>query len=256
MRRQRNPSRSRGWFSPVVFERFGWRVPLRIIRAIQIPLVIIGVILSTLHQSSLGSLFLLLRYRLHPLWYSPLLPLFFFISAVAVGLAMVILESVLSAKALRRPLERDLLSGLASAVPYVLGIYFVLKMVELLVTGEFGLMFEGSVRSNLFLVELIVGVLLPAVLFAIPKVRQSAAGLLWGALLVVGGLILNRLNVSIVGQIVPTGSYFPHCMEFAATIGLLASGVVAYTLITHYFPVFKEEVAAEPVAAELQAAAG
>jgi Ni/Fe-hydrogenase subunit HybB-like protein len=243
-------------FSPVVFERFGWQVPLRIIRAIQIPLVIIGVILSTLHQSSLGSLFLLLRYRLHPLWYSSLLPLFFFISAVAVGLAMVILESVLSAKALRRPLERDLLSGLASAVPYVLGIYFVLKMVELLVTGEFGLMFEGSVRSNLFLVEMVVGVLLPAVLFAIPKVRQSVAGLFWGALLIVGGLILNRLDVSVIGQMVPTGSYFPHWMEFAVTIGLLASGVVAYTLITHYFPVFKEEVAAEPVAAELQAAAG
>lgn len=242
-------------FSPVVFERFGWQVPLRIIRGIQIPLVIIGTILSTLHQSSLGSLFLLLRYRLHPLWYSPLLPLFFFISAVAVGLAMVILESVLSAKALRRPVEKDLLSGLASAVPYVLGIYFVLKIVELLVVGEFGLMFEGSVRSNLFLVELVVGVLLPAVLFAIPKVRQSAAGLFWGALLIVGGLILNRLDVSVIGQIVPTGSYFPHWMEFAVTIGLLASGVVAYTLITHYFPVFKEDVASESEHAGLPVAA-
>lgn len=243
-------------FSPVVFERFGWRAPLRIIRAIQIPLVIVGVILSTLHQSSLGSLFLLLRYRLHPLWYSSLLPVFFFLSAVAVGLAMVILESVISAKALKRPLEKDLLSGLAGAVPYVLGIYFVLKVIELLVAGEFGLMFEGSVRSNLFLVEILAGVLLPAVLLAIPKIRQSAAGLFWGALLVVGGLILNRLNVSIIGQMVPRGSYFPHWMEFAITIGLLASGVVAYTLITHYFPVFEEEVAAEPVAAGLQATAG
>jgi len=242
-------------FSPVVFERFGWRVPLRIIRAIQIPLVIIGVLLSTLHQSSLGSLFLLLRYRLHPLWYSSLLPVFFFISAVAVGMAMVILEAVISARALRRPLERDLLSGLASAVPYVLGFYFVLKIVELLVAGEFGLMFEGSVRSNLFLVELVVGVLLPAVLFAIPKVRQSVAGLFWGALLIVGGLILNRLDVSVIGQIVPTGSYFPHWMEFAVTIGLLASGVVAYTLITHYFPVFKEDVAGESEHAGLPVAA-
>ena len=242
-------------FSPVVFERLGWQVPLRIIKAIQIPLVIIGVILSTMHQSSLGSLFLLLRYRLHPLWYSPLLPVFFFISAVTVGMAMVILESVISARALRRPLERDLLAGLASAVPYVLGTYFVLKMVELLVTGEFGLMFEGSVRSNLFLVEIIGGVLLPAVLFAIPKVRQSVAGLFWGALLIVGGLILNRLDVSVIGQMVPTGSYFPHWMEFAVTIGLLASGVVAYTLITHYFPVFKEDVAGESEHAGLPVAA-
>lgn len=243
-------------FSPVVFERFGWQVPLRIIRAIQIPLVIIGVILSTLHQSSLGSLFLLLRYRLHPLWYSSLLPVFFFLSAVAVGLAMVILESVISARALKRPLERDLLSGLAGAVPYVLGIYFVLKVIELLVSGEFGLMFEGSVRSNLFLVEMTLGVLLPVALFAIPKVRQTTVGLFWGALLVVGGLILNRLNVSIIGQMVPRGSYFPHWMEFAVTIGLLASGAVAYTLITYYFPVFEEEVAAKPLAAELQATTG
>lgn len=236
-------------FSPVAFERFGWQVPIRIIRAIQIPLVIIGVILSTLHQSSLGSLFLLLRYRLHPLWYSPLLPVFFFISAVAVGLAMVILESVVSAKALKRPLEKDLLSGLAGAAPYVLGIYFVLKVIELLVAGEFGLMFEGSVQSNLFLVELVLGMLLPAVLFAIPKVRQSTAGLFWGALLVAGGVILNRLDVSFIGQMVPKGSYFPHWMEFAITIGLVTSGVVAYALITRYFPVFKEEAATEPVAA-------
>ena len=233
-------------FCPVIFERYGWQVPIRFIRAIQIPLVIIGVVLSTLHQSSLGSLFLLLRYRLHSLWYSPLLPAFFLISAIGLGLAMVIMESVLSAKAFKRPLEKDLLSGLARALPYVLGIYFVLKMVDLLVAGEIGLMFSGSIQGNLFLVEMVLGTLLPVVLLANPGVRQSFGGLFWSALLVIGGVILNRLDVSIIGQMVRTGSYFPHLMEFIVTIGLIALGIVAYTLVTHYFRVNEEK--GEPLA--------
>lgn len=233
-------------FCPVIFERYGWQVPIRFIRAIQIPLVIIGVVLSTLHQSSLGSLFLLLRYRLHSLWYSPLLPAFFLISAIGLGLAMVIMESVLSAKAFKRPLEKDLLSGLARALPYVLGIYFVLKMVDLLVAGELGLMFSGTIQGNLFLVEMVLGTLLPVVLLANPGVRQSFGGLFWSALLVIGGVILNRLDVSIIGQMVRTGSYFPHLMEFIVTIGLIALGIVAYTLVTHYFRVNEEK--GEPLA--------
>lgn len=227
-------------FSPAVFERFGWKVPLNIIRAIQIPLVIIGVVLSTLHQSSLGALFLIMPYRLHPLWYSPFLPLFFFISAVAVGLAMVIVESILSSKFLNHGLEIDLLSGLAKAASCVLGIYFVLKIIELAVSGELGLMLEGSLQSNLFLVELFLTVLLPAAMFALPRIRKSENALLWTALLVVSGLILNRLDVTILSQMV-SGSYFPSWMEFAVTIGLIATGIVAYMAIVRFFPVFIEE---------------
>src|SRR5437763_1192770 len=95
-----------GWeLPPIIFERFNLQKPMRVIRAVLIPLVILGVILSTLHQSSLGSLYLIMPNKLHPLWYSPLLPVLFFISAIAVGLAMTIFESSMSSKYFGRQLE-------------------------------------------------------------------------------------------------------------------------------------------------------
>ena len=92
-------------FSPILFERLGWNKPLKIVSAISIPLVLLGVLLSTLHQSSLGSLYLIVPNKLYPLWYSPLLPVYFFISAIGVGCAMVIIESSLSSRVFHRELE-------------------------------------------------------------------------------------------------------------------------------------------------------
>ncbi len=228
-------------FSPLVFERFGLKTPLRVIHAMTFPLVIAGVVLSTLHQSSLGSLFLIMPEKLHPLWYTPLLPLFFFLSAVAVGLAMVIVESSISNRAFRRGLELDLLSRLAGAIPWVLGLYLILKFGDLAAVGELGLLFEGSLLTGLFWLELLGGVVLPLVLFALPAVRQSRTGLLVGALLVVAGVVLNRFDVSLVGLTRPAGSgYFPHWMEFAITLGIVSAGVLAFGLVARYLPLFVE----------------
>jgi Ni/Fe-hydrogenase subunit HybB-like protein len=188
--------------------------------------------------------------KLHPLWYSPILPVFFYVSAIGLGLAMVILESSLSARAFKRGLEMDILSSLGRAIPYVLGLYLALKLGDLVLAGDLGLMFEGSLRSNLFLLE-IAGVILSIVLFALPKVRQSPSGLLWSSALVVAGTILNRLNVALVGPQVPAGiahlpppSYFPNWMEFAVTIGLVSGGVLLFALAARFLPVFSEEAEA------------
>jgi Ni/Fe-hydrogenase subunit HybB-like protein len=179
--------------------------------------------------------------KLHALWYTPLLPVFFFISAVAVGLAMTIFESTISSKVFRRGLEIDILSSLGKAIPFVLGLYLVLKMGDLLAAGEFGRVFEGSLQSNLFLVEMVGGVLLPIVLFSLPKMRRSESGLFWGALLVIGGVILNRFNVSLLGVKAPPGTwYFPHWMEFAITIFIITFGLIAFTLAVRFLPMFDE----------------
>ncbi len=221
--------------SPVVFERFNLQLPLRLIRAITIPLVIAGIILSTMHQSSLGTLFLLVPGRLHALWYTPILPLLFFVSAVAVGLAMVIFESSLSASAFRRRLELDLLSELGGVIPYVLGLYLLLKLGDLTLAGELGLMFEGSAASVLFLLEIVGGVILPIILFALPQVRRSRRGLFRSALLVIGGLILNRFNVALFG--LKGALYVPSWMEFAVTVGLVSVGLLVYAFTVQNFPV-------------------
>ncbi len=234
-------------FSPAVFERLNWHVPLRIIRAIQIPLVITGVVLSTLHQSSLGSMLLLMPDTLHALWYSPILPILFLTSAVAVGPAMVIFESTLSNRAFGHELDPDVLSGLARAIPYILGLYLLLKLVDLMVAGELGLLFSGYPYNLLWWAEITVGVILPIVLFSLASVRQSRRQLFWCAVLVVVGLVLNRFNASMLAlDMRPGFTYFPHWMEFAISVGLVADALLVVVLAYRFLPMaHNEEVTAE-----------
>lgn len=229
-------------FSPVVFERLNWRVPLRIIRAIQIPLVIAGIVLSTLHQSSLGSMVLMMPETLDPLWYTPILPLLFLTSAIAVGPAMVILESSLSSRAFGHKLGQDILSGLGKAIPYILGLYLLLRVVDLAASGEMGLIFSDYPRNMLWWLEIIVGVALPIILLSRASIRQSKTKLLWCALLVVGGLVLNRFNVSWFALAGREGyTYFPHWMEIAVSAGLIAWAIIIVMLANRYLPLHHHE---------------
>ena len=140
------------------------------------PFVILGVVLSTLHQSSLGSLLLIQPTKLHPLWWTPILPIMFFVSAVAIGLAMIILESSLSSRYFKRGLETHLLEKLAAGIPIVLGIYLVLKFGELLLAGELGLLFTSGMMSVLFWAEILIGSSFPLIWFSSRTNRQIANG--------------------------------------------------------------------------------
>jgi Ni/Fe-hydrogenase subunit HybB-like protein len=233
-------------FSPMLWERLRLEPFRRLIQAIVIPLVIAGTTLSTLHQSSLGSLFTIVPDKLDRLWYTPLLPLMFWLTAVAVGPAMVILESTISSRVFRRGLETDLLGSLALVIPVALAAYVGVKVGELIATSEFGLVFKANLYSGLFLTEMIGGVILPMVLFSLPAVRRSSGWLLVGALLVVGGVVLNRFDVSLVGlSRVPGVSYFPAWSEFAVTIAIVSAGVSVYGLVARYLPLFGEHAHAE-----------
>jgi len=233
-------------FSPMLWERLRLEPFRRVIEMLVIPLVILGTTLSTLHQSSLGSLFTIAPDQLNKLWYSPLLPLMFWLTAVAVGPAMVILESTISSRVFKRGLETDLLGGLAKVIPVALAVYLGVKIGELVATSELDLAFKGNLESNLFLVEMIVGVIVPMVLFSLPKVRRSSGWLLVGALLVIGGVVMNRFDVSLVGLARPAGaSYFPSWMEFVVTLGILAGGVTAFGLVARNLPLFGEHAHAE-----------
>jgi len=229
-------------FSPLLFERLGLKTPLKLIHAITVPLVILGVVLSTLHQSSLGSMFLAMPEKLNALWYSSLMPLFFFLSAAAVGIAMVIVEATVSARAFKREIEVGLLGSLARAVPYILGLYAILKLVDLAVAGELNLLFAARVETVLFWIEIAVGVIAPILLFAQPQTRRSASRMFWAALLVIGGVVLNRFNVSLLALAHRDGAwYLPHWMELAVTVGIVAGGITAYWLVARLFPLFGVE---------------
>src|SRR5215471_15122033 len=148
-------------FSPIVLERFNLQRPLKVVRTILIPLVICGVILSTLHQSSLGTLYLIVPEKLHPFWYSPLLPLFFFISAIAVGLAMTIFESSLSAKHFGLQLELPVLQELGRVLVVVLGVYGILRFEDLLHRGVLKLTLQPAYEMYLFWLEITLAIIAP-----------------------------------------------------------------------------------------------
>jgi Ni/Fe-hydrogenase subunit HybB-like protein len=229
-------------FSPIVLERFNLQKPLKIVRAALIPLVILGVILSTLHQSSLGTVYLIMPEKLHPFWYSPLLPLFFFISAIAVGLAMTIFESSLSSKHFGQQLELPILQELGRVLVVVLSVYGILRFEDLLHWGVLKLTFQPGYEMYLFWLEMALSLIAPLLLLSQKKVRTTAQGLYLAAVLVVLGFITNRLNVSITGQESAAGMhYIPKWTEIAVTGAIIAAGFALFSLATKYLPIFLAE---------------
>ena len=227
-------------FSPAVLERFRLHTPLRVVKAITIPLVILGVLLSTLHQSSLGSLFLIVPEKLHPYWYSPLLPLFFFISAIGVGIAMVIFESNLSSRAFGREIEMPLLEVLGRAMAVVLAFYGVLRLQDLWGRGALVHLREPSTETVLFVLEISLFLLIPLPMLLIRRIREDRDGLFAVAVLVITGFLLNRLNVSITGMEASSGvHYFPRWTEVAITLSVVGVGFLLFSLAVKYLNVFE-----------------
>jgi Ni/Fe-hydrogenase subunit HybB-like protein len=236
-------------FSGMVLERLGWTRALKVQHAVVLPLVIAGALLSTLHQSSLGSLYLIVPGKLHPLWYSPLLPVLFYVSSIAVGLAMVVVESRLTSRAFGRELELPLLSEVGRVLVAVLGFYGVLRIYDLVHRHAFGLAFEASREALFFQLEFVLGILLPAGLLARPAVRGNCRALYASTLLVVMGFVVNRLNVSITGfEAAQGGHYVPAWSELAITLMLVALGFGAFSLAVRHLPVYPRGPDAAPAA--------
>ena len=229
-------------FSQIVLEKFKLERPLKFIRGALIPLVIIGVILSTLHQSSLGTLYLIMPTKLHPFWYSPLLPVFFFISAIAVGIAMTIFESSISAKVFHRQLELPILQELGRVLYIVLWVYVVLRLEDLVNRGEMHSIFVPGYEMYFFWLEILLALIAPIILLSIRSVRNSPGGLYLSAVLVVLGFITNRLNVSITGIESWSGlHYVPKWTEYSITAAIIAVGFALFGLAVKYLPIFPEE---------------
>jgi Ni/Fe-hydrogenase subunit HybB-like protein len=229
-------------FSGMVFERMGWTRALVAQQAATLPLVVAGAVLSTLHQSSLGSFYLIMPSKLHPLWYTPWLPMLFFLSAVPAGLAMVIVESRLSARAFGRGLEMPLLSGVGRALLGALALYGAVRIGDLLRRGVLAEALSGTPEAALFSLEFVMGILLPAALLSFPSVRGNARRLYAAGLLVVAGFVVNRLNVSVTGlEGALGGRYVPAAPEVVVTLMLVAAGFGLFGLAVRYVPVFGRE---------------
>lgn len=211
------------------------------LHAISIPLVIIGIVLSTLHQSSLGGLLLLAREQLNPLWYSPNLPFNFFLSAVMVGLAMVIFESQLSSKTYKRAIENDILESLAKGCAIILGIYLVWRMIDISINGGWAGLSAGY-EATWFWIEIVLGVVLPLLMFIGPG-RANAASRQWAASFVIIGVVLNRINATMTGMISSLGErYFPSWQEIFISLAIVSAGLLIFQAIVQMLPIFDLEV--------------
>lgn len=239
-------------FAPVVFEGIKWQKFAHFIHRFIMPFVILGVVLSTLHQSSLGSLLLIQPAKLFPLWWTPILPILFFVSAVTIGLSMIIFESSLSARYFHRRLEIQLLEKLAKVIPVVLAIYLLIKFGQLTLAGNLKYLFTGGLMSVLFWAEILVGVVTPLILFSVKRIRHSPNGLLLGSIILLLGMILNRFDVSwfavqhpdpltYMPTFMSAVHYIPSLPEILVSVGIFSAGILAFGLAAKYLPVFEPE---------------
>jgi len=231
-------------FIPVVAEKFGekfttLRLLDRSLGKVMWVFIIAGVVLSCMHQSGLGSLMLIAPTKVHPLWYTPVLPLLFLLSAIAVGYPMVVFETTIATASLNLEDEMGIIGPLTRITILLLGVYIIVKVGDMFVRDTFGYLLEGSTQSWAFLVEVIMGVIVPWCMLWFPRVRKSRRWLFIACALIVGGVALNRINVFLVSYNPPFAqqTYFPSIGEIAITAGLISAIMLIYKVAITYLPV-------------------
>ncbi len=227
--------------SPQLFERLNMQKPVRIVHRYVIPLVIIGLTLSSLHQSTLGTLYLNMPHRLHALWFTPILPLLFFASSIMAGLSLTMVTFRIATRIHSKLAQPGIMRGLATITAWVTLVYLVLKVDDILLAGEMPALFAFDGMSWLMWLELGGGAILPMILFFIPAVRNHRLGQWTGALLILAGVLLNRFNLTLFAQSPPawaTAPYSPHLVEWLSTIGILTGVTLAWYLGVHYLAIF------------------
>jgi Ni/Fe-hydrogenase subunit HybB-like protein len=235
-------------FTVPLFEWLGWKRLHRILKKALVALTVLSVIFSTMHQSALGSLFLLAPTKLHPLWYTPYIFIFFFISAIIAGISMVIVESAISHRIFHsqvagRHVDVDRLTlGLGKAGAVVMFAYFFLKLQGVIDGHAWGYLATGY--GAWFLVEILGFVLLPSLLYAYGARNRKVGLVRLGGVLGVLGIVLNRLNVSVVAlNWNRPDRYVPSWMEIVVSLTLCTIGVLLFRWIVNRMPILREDPA-------------
>jgi len=233
--------------SGMLFEKLGWNRMVHVQHAVSLPIVIVGVVLSTLHQSSLGSLFLIVPGKLHALWYTPMLPVLFFSSAIMAGIAMILVLSHLTGRAFNRRLDLGVLSSLARILVGFLAAFTVTRFFDLWVQGHLGAAFTPSYEAGMFWAESLLFLFVPFAILSSPRRRRSFGTLYAAGLSVVFGFILNRLNVCITGfEGAQGGHYIPSWEEVSITLMVVAAVFGTYRMAVRFLPVFPAVESEEP----------
>ena len=226
-------------FSPALIERLPWAKPrelyLRWHHSILIALVLAGTLLSSMHQSFLGGLYLITKGRLDPLWYTPYLTTMFYLSAIPAGLALTIMAIYLCVRSLNARVDLNILSDVSQVIGPLLAMWGVFRFVDLINRDALPYLFMWREETLLFWLEIALLVVVPLILLNMKKVRQNPQYLYGTCAIIVMGFMTNRLNVSITALQASSGVYYvPKWTEFAATLATVAAAVVAfYYAIVH-----------------------
>jgi len=245
-------------FTPIVCERFigrvnlpgslarlndpvdiGLRLAHHVLGKVMFFFIIAGVVLSCLHQSSLGTLMVIAPYKVHPLYWSQMMPIFFLTSAIGVGFPVAIVESILASRSFNRKPEMHVLTPLSAIIPYLIGAYITFRLGDMLYRGTYVYLFDGSAASAMFWIEFGLLTIVPCCMFMSADIRRSPSGLFVAAIMYIAGIVLNRCTVFFIAYKPPYAekAYFPTVAEFALTIGLVAAIVFVYRAVVTLLPV-------------------
>jgi Ni/Fe-hydrogenase subunit HybB-like protein len=226
--------------APIFLEKWNIQAPIKWINRGIFWIAGAGVVLSMLHQSSLGSMFLLMQHKLHPLWWSPALPLLFYFQAIYTGLGTAAIAITLVWRFLRIPMDRDLFRRLGQAMTLNLLLYAAIKFGDLMGAGKLHLLFQADPFAYIAWLELGLGVLLPLAIL-LSKLVGHSAGPFWAGVFALMGTFINRLMISWVGLAEPNPvGYIPSWIEIMVTVGLIAAGILVYSLVARYFRLFPD----------------
>jgi len=232
-------------FSPVIAEWLGWRKVRRVLKAMTLGAVIFGITLSTLHQSGLGALFLMAKSKIHPLWYSEFIPVLFFVSSIAAGLSMIIVEGTISHRVFKDQIDpkrhgsfEEIIFGLAKGATISLFVYYFFKALIFVHEHHWSLIKDGW--GVWYLVEVVGLVLIPCCLYAYGVRNRRLNVVRTAAVMTLVGIVLNRLNISIVAfNWNATKHYYPSWEEIVVTLMVIFAEIWAFRWIVNRMPVFR-----------------
>ncbi len=229
-------------FAPALIEKLPWKRlrenVLHFHHKILIAVVMAGVLLSSMHQSYLGGLYLIARGKVHPLWYSQYMHALFYLSAIPAGLALVVMAIYLSMRSLNVRVDFSILSDCGRMIQLLLIVYAFFKALDLTANQAWGYAFQRTSEAGYFWLEMLLFLAIPIFLLSLESVRSNPERLYWSSAIVVAGFMVDRLNVSINALQSAMGThYVPRWTELASSVLVIAAGVIAFRYAVIYLDI-------------------
>jgi Ni/Fe-hydrogenase subunit HybB-like protein len=234
-------------FAPAVIEKLPWKrfreTVLQYHHKILIGVVLAGVLLSSMHQSYLGGLYLIARGKVHPLWYSQYMHAMFYLSAIPAGLALTVMAIYLSMRSLNVRVDFGILSDCGRMIQLLLIVFAFFKVLDLAANQAWGYAFQRTSEAGYFWLEMILLLAIPIFLLSYERVRSNPERLYWACAIVVAGFMVNRLNVSITALQTAMGThYVPKWTELASSVLVITAGVIAFRYAVIYLDILPKAI--------------